>query len=156
MADKKTIEVKVRMININHGHNREMLSKCRPLGEYAWFVAQVRNNQANGSTDENDTQAEIGSAIDRAIDEMLEDFEIKKFITANRAEVKDMCLTEYNEAEAMEMLKEEGRQEGLLETMILNIHNLMDSMGYTAEKAMDLLKIPQAQRIALYLNLSKK
>ena len=32
------IEVKVRMININHGHNREMLSKCRPLGEYAWFV----------------------------------------------------------------------------------------------------------------------
>ena len=84
------------------------------------------------------------------------DFEIKKFITANRAEVKDMCLTEYNEAEAMEMLKEEGRQEGLLETMILNIHNLMDSMGCTAEKAMDLLKIPQAQRIALYLNLSKK
>jgi len=38
------------MININHGHNREMLSKCRPLGEYAWFVAQVRNNQADYST----------------------------------------------------------------------------------------------------------
>lgn len=27
------IEVKVRMININHGHNRELLSACRPLGE---------------------------------------------------------------------------------------------------------------------------
>ena len=38
------IEVKVRIININFGHNREMLSKCKPLGEYAWFVAQVRNN----------------------------------------------------------------------------------------------------------------
>ena len=150
------IEVKVRMININHGHNREMLSKCRPLGEYAWFVAQVRNNQADYSTGEDDAQTGIGSAIDKAIDEMPEDFEIKKFITANRAEVKDMCLTEYNEEEAMEMLKEEGRQEGLQETMILNIHNLMDSIGCTAEKAMDLLKIPQAQRIALYLNLSKK
>ncbi len=43
------IEVKVRMIYTNHGHNREMLSKCRPLGEYAWFVAQVRNNQADGN-----------------------------------------------------------------------------------------------------------
>ena len=37
------IEVKVRMININYGHNEEMLRKCKPLGEYAWFVAQVRN-----------------------------------------------------------------------------------------------------------------
>ena len=25
------IEVKVRMININHGHNRELLSACRPV-----------------------------------------------------------------------------------------------------------------------------
>ena len=40
------------------------------------------------------------------------DFEIKKFITANRAEVKDMCLTEYDEAETMEMFREEGREEG--------------------------------------------
>ena len=149
------IEVNVRMININHGHNREMLSKYRPLGEYAWFVAQVRNNQADCSSTEDDKQTGICSAIDRAIDEMPEDFEIKKFITANRAEVKDMCLTEYNEEEAMEMLKEEGRQEGLQETMILNIHNLMDSIGCTAEKAMDLLKVPQEQRITLYLNLSK-
>jgi len=70
------IEVKVRMININHGHNREMLSKCRPLGEYAWFVAQVRNNQADCSSTEDDKQTGICSAIDRAIDEMPEDFEI--------------------------------------------------------------------------------
>ena len=32
----------------------------------------------------------IEEAIDLAINEMPEDFEIKKFITANRAEVKDM------------------------------------------------------------------
>ncbi len=31
------------------------------------------------------------------------------------AKVKDMCLTEYNEAEAMEMLRQEGKQEGLQE-----------------------------------------
>ena len=124
------IEVKVRMININHGHNREMLSNCRPLGEYAWFVAQVRNNQANGSAGKDDTQTGISSAIDRAIDEMPEDFEIQKFITANRAEVKDMCLTEYNEAETMNMLRQEER----LETRLLDIKNLMDSRksyGYT-------------------------
>ena len=143
------IEVKVRIININFGHNREMLSKCKPLGEYAWFVAQVRNNQADGSSTEDDKRAGIGRAIDRAIDEMPENFEIKKFITANRAEVKDMCLTEYNEAEAMDMLRQEER----LETRLLDIKNLMDSTGWTAEKAMDTLKIPKDQRTSLYVDL---
>lgn len=78
-----------------------------------------------------------------------------------------MCLTEYNEAETMEMLKEEarqegrqtgrqeGRQEGKHETRLLDIRNLMDCMGWSAEKAMDALKIPQNQRAALYTGLSK-
>lgn len=60
-----------------------------------------------------------------------------------------MCLTEYNETETMEMIKEEGRQE----TMVLNIKNLMDSTGWTAEKAMDSLKIPKDQRLTLYADL---
>lgn len=29
------IEVRVRMMNINHGHNSELMSKCKPLKEYA-------------------------------------------------------------------------------------------------------------------------
>ena len=73
-----------------------------------------------------------------------------------------MCLTEYNEAETMEMLLQEGRQEGLQkgrqegrqETMIRNLKNLMDSTGWTAEKAMDTLKIPPEQRSTLSLDLS--
>ena len=30
----------------------------------------------------------------------------------NRAEVKDMCVTEYNEAETLQMIRKEGREEG--------------------------------------------
>ncbi len=156
------IEVKVRMININYGHNQTILSACRPLAEYAWFVAQTRNNLSTGSEQTNPMQMGIRDAIDKAINEMPEAFEIKKFIMANRSEVKDMCLTEYNEAETMEMLLQEGRQEGLQkgrqegrqETMIRNLKNLMDSTGWTAEKAMDTLKIPPEQRSTLSLDLS--
>jgi len=148
-AASPDIEVNVRMININHGHSQKLLSVCRPLEEYAWFVEQARKNLSNGRNAE---PSGIEDAIDRAIDEMPQDFEIKKYITANRAEVKDMCLTEYNETETMEMMKEEGRQESRL----LDIKNLMDSTGWTAEKAMDLLKIPQDQRFSLYADLSRK
>lgn len=86
-----------------------------------------------------------------------------------------MCLTEYNEAETMEMLKEEAWQEGLQEgrqkglqegrqkglqegkheMRLLDIKNLMNCMGWTAEKAMDALKIPRNQRSVLYTRLSK-
>lgn len=74
-----------------------------------------------------------------------------------------MCLTEYNEAEAMELLRQEGKLEGLQEglkagqqkAMLLNIKNLMESTGWAADKIMEMLKIPLSERDALYAGLSK-
>lgn len=70
-----------------------------------------------------------------------------------------MCLTEYKEAEAMEMLRQKRLQEGIRkgrqESRLPDIPNLMDSTGWTAEKAMDLLKIPEKQRTCLYAVLSR-
>ena len=42
----------------------------------------------------------------------LGDFIIKVTLERHRAEVKGMLLTEYNEAQAMELFREEGRAEG--------------------------------------------
>ena len=60
-------------------------------------------------------EGEIENAIDRAISEMPDDFEIKPYLMAHRAEVKGMLLTEYNEAATMELFREEGREEGRIE-----------------------------------------
>ena len=57
----------------------------------------------------------MSSAVDKAIDEMPNDYVIKPFLEAHRAEVKGMLLTEYNEAEQMELFKEDGRKEGRAE-----------------------------------------
>lgn len=97
------IEVKVRMLNVNYGRNRKLLEACKPLSEYAWIVQEVRKNK---------TREDLDSAIDRAITDMPDEFFIKPFLMAHRAEVKGMLLTEYNEAETMELFKEEGREEG--------------------------------------------
>lgn len=67
-----------------------------------------------------------------------------------------MCLTEYNEAETMEMFKKEGLQEGWQKARLLDIKNLMDGTGWSAQEAMDMLKIPQEQRTVLSVDLSKK
>jgi hypothetical protein len=101
------IEVKVRMLNVNMGRNKELLDTCRPLGEYSWLVDEVRRN--NTTKDEEG----MSSAIDKAISAMPDNFVIKPFLEAHRAEVKGMLLTEYNEAEQMELFKEDGRKEGV-------------------------------------------
>lgn len=102
------IEVRVRMVNINYGKNKSLLSSCKPLEEYAWLIDQIRKNQRLMG---------IEDAVDKAIRDMPEDFEIQKFLTGHRTEVKDLCITEYNEAETMQMIREEGREEGNITTL---------------------------------------
>ena len=100
------IAVRVRMLNINYGKNRELMEACGPLSEYAWLIDRIREYKKN---------TEIEEAVDRALDEMPEKFEIRQFLIGNRAEVKQMCITEYNEAETMRMFEAEGRKKGRIE-----------------------------------------
>ena len=131
--NESDVQVSVRLININFGRNDEILQACSPLKEYTWFVECVRNNKLElGMT--------IEDAVDKAINMMPDDFQIKKFLDGNRTEVKNMCITEYNEAETMQMFKEEGREEG----MLLSIKKIMKNMTCTPEKAMEILDIPES------------
>ena len=123
------IEVKVRMLNVNAGRNKELLEKCRPLGEYSWFVEEVRRN--NHTKDEEG----MSSAIDRAISAMPDDYLIKAFLEAHRTEVKGMLLTEYNEAEQMALFKEDGRKEGIIETLVSLVKDGILSVRDAAKRA---------------------
>lgn len=131
------IEAKVRMININFGHNAKLLSECKPLAEYSWFVAKIREFS---KPDEYGKRLGIEESIDKSIKEMLDAFVIKEYLVANMAEVKDMCLTEYNEAETMEMFKEEGREEGL---KLAKTIYLLFTKGYGIDKISSELKISE-------------
>jgi len=123
------IEVRVRMLNINYGRNFKLLEACKPLKEYSWLVAEVRKNKE---------QDGIESAIDRAVTDMPDDFILKPFLVAHRAEVKGMLVAEYNEAETMELFKEEGRIEGRKEGRIEERRTFLDKLiahGWTPQEA---------------------
>ena len=97
------IEVKVTMININYGKNEALMEACKPLKEYAWLVDAIRKHEK--------ISHDIEVAVDAAIDEMPDDFLIKKFLLKNKAEVKGMFLTEYDQEKvlAYERLEVEER-----------------------------------------------
>ena len=101
------IDVRVTMLNINYGQNKQLMDACKPLREYAWFIDRILTEREKG--------LEMEDAIDIALNEMTEDFVIRPFLLSNRAEVKLMCITEYNEAKTLALFRAEERAEGRAE-----------------------------------------
>ena len=87
-SSKSDIEVKVTMLNINYGRNAELMGACKPVEEYAWLVEAVRRHYK--------ITKNLEAAVDAALDEMPDDFIIKKLLLMHKAEVKGMFLTEWD------------------------------------------------------------
>ena len=98
------VECTALMLNINHGHNRELMTACRELYEYAYFVEKVREFLKDGLTRD--------AAIDRAVEHCIEAGILKDFLILHRAEVKDVILTEYDEKRHERTLIEQGIEIG--------------------------------------------
>lgn len=125
------IEVRVHMININYGHNKELLEACKPLNDYSQFVDLIRTYQQTKKT--------LEEAIDAALDDLPDDSVIKPFLLANRAEVKLMCITEYDEERTRAAQREEdlaeGKVEGFLEAMAHLVKKGMLTLEQAAEES---------------------
>ena len=59
------------------------------------------------------TAASLEEAIDEALNELEDESPVKAFLIANKAEVKNMCITEYDEERTLAELREEYLEEGL-------------------------------------------
>lgn len=94
------VEVVARMININYGKNKGLMEHCKPLMDYAIFVKKVRDYTKAVS---------LEIAVNRAIDECIEEDRLKEFLEQHRAEVVDIMLDSYsleNYTKIMEYEKE--------------------------------------------------
>ena len=97
------IEVKVTMLNINYGKNQMLMNACEPLKEYAWLVDSIRQKQK--------MLKDLELAVDKAIEEMPEEFVIRGFLLSNKAEVKGMFLTEYDQDKVLAQERREAINE---------------------------------------------
>lgn len=95
------------MININYGRNKQLMERCKILRDYAILVNEIRKFQKENF--------DVEEAVTRAVDECIAGDVLADFLLAHKAEVIEMCLTEYNEEEVMEMFKEEYKEAGLKE-----------------------------------------
>ena len=135
-ADKKAcVECKAIMLNINLGHNREILEKCRALKEYSIFVAAVRTETAAGYP--------LKEAIERTVDRCIKENILKDILTKNQAEVTNMVLTEYDEERHIASEKKISREEGS-DLRLITLIKRKFQKGQSASKiAEDLLEAPE-------------
>ena len=105
------LECTATMLNINYGHNQELMKHCRRLEEYSIFVQCVREYIQS--------EPSVEDALEKAIDTCIHQDVLADFLKKHRAEVTNMILTTYDkdlyEKTLKEDAREEGREEGLME-----------------------------------------
>ncbi len=129
---KASVELKVRMLNINHGKNRELMEKCHVLEEYARFVETARQYVAESSA----YQEALNLAVDYCIDHGI----LSEFLQRYRAEVLGMLLEEFDVDKYERTLREEGREEGWEEGQ--------EQMARLNEKLLELNRLEDLKRMS--------
>ena len=98
------VELTAHMYNINYGHNRELLEKCRKLGEYSIFVNVLREFTV-GSANKKE-------AFSEAVDYCIENGILEDVLRRNRSRVLGSILEEFDVEKYERTLRWEGREEG--------------------------------------------
>ena len=98
------LELKVMVLNINAGHNAELMEQCRMLKEYAQYVARVRGYTASMKLEE---------AVRRTIKECIAEGILADFLRKNRAEVEMVSILEYDKEYEEKKLRKAEYEAGL-------------------------------------------
>ena len=97
------------VLNVNEGHNQELMEQCQTLKEYAQYVAKVRKYTSLG-------ELSLEEAVECAVEECIKEGILAEFLIQNRAEVISMSIFEYNKDEEEKKLRkaefEAGREAG--------------------------------------------
>ncbi len=107
------LELKVTVLNINEGYNKELLSGCESLDGYMRFVKKVRVKRGIGIK----TEEAVRTAVEECISENI----LAGFFADHREEIIEMGIFEFDQElhdkalleDGIMVGKEEGRKEGI-------------------------------------------
>ena len=104
LSGNPKLELEVLTININEGHNSELMEQCQTLREYAQYVACVRRYAK---------EFELNEAVKLAVDECIRNNILSEFLRANKSEVIAMSIFEYDKEEEERKLRKAEYEAGV-------------------------------------------
>ena len=153
------MELAVRTININYGQNQALMEKCKPLADYAAFIAHIRENLKT---------LPLENAVRTAVDTCIEQDILREFLTEQKSEVIAMSIYEYDEENAKRYYFSEGYEDGYNEgksagrtigkatALLDNVASIMKNLNIGLSKACDLLGITVEDYHTAKQNLSQQ
>lgn len=127
-----SLELKVKVLNVNRGYNDGLMKKSPTLYQYMMFVDTVRRFQK---------EYPFEQAMEQAIDECIRTGILSEFLRKSRAEVMRMWLFEYDQEKHIEMEKEESYEYGKKEYIITLVGKLKHK-GKTTDEIAEILDEP--------------
>ena len=130
------------MLNINKGHNRDIMNKCQALSEYSDFVSKVK---------EYSHTMPIKEAIDLAVGYAISHNYLDGFFKKHKEGIMLSCLTEFNEEVFRKGIHEEGYAEGHAEgqsTERLATIQKLHAKGKSVDEIMELLDFSREEVMA--------
>lgn len=101
--EQSKMELEAHMININYGHNKELMEQCRTLRDYSILVSKIKSY---------DQTMDLAGAIGQAIEECIAEGVLLDFLMKRRSEVVNSLLTEYDEERVLADLSREFYEDG--------------------------------------------
>ena len=105
-TEQPDIEVVAHMLNINYGHNKELMERCRKLKEYAQFIDIIRHYLRENKQWSNE------QAISKAIDDCIKNNILRDILQKERLRVMASILSEFDEVGYKEMIQDEAIEDG--------------------------------------------
>ena len=139
LTGEPNLELKVITLNINEGHNKELMEQCQILREYAQYVAKVREFAGN---------TELNAAVELAVNECIQNNILAEFLRKHKSEVIAMSIFEYDKEEEEKKLREaeyeagydEGKKE-IIRRMLEAGESVEKITQYTGYKTSELQKL---------------
>ena len=113
------LELRVTMLNVNDGHNLELMEHCRTLKEYAKYVARVRKYVTQNIP--------LEEAVTRAVDECIEEGILAEFLMKNKAEVIKVSIYEYDKEFEEKKLRKAEYEAGVEAGIELGERSLLEN-----------------------------
>ena len=101
--EKPKLELEATLLNISGTNNRKLKDACRTLRDYAVYTDKIRMYTET---------MELPEAVDRAINECIEEDVLRDFLMEHKAEARAMSIFEYDQERHMQQEREAGIEKG--------------------------------------------
>lgn len=146
-----SLELTVRVININPDKHHEILEKCPILREYSEFVEITRKYKGDKKL------------LEKAVKECIEKGILADYLGRKSSEVVNVLFAEYSYETDMQVKQEEAREDAREEArkeaeknLIEYVENVSESFDVSPEEACSKMKVPYERYLEAKRNLLKQ